>query len=168
MQHDDGGIQIERDLAFQHANWRVERIGWIAMGTLVACAALGFFGQTGPLAHMRVQDTAGALTVEHERFVRRQTSTPLHIQVTAARGEDDVTLFLSESLLAARRVEQITPVPEASLAVRGGARFRFRIGDNARTSTIRIVLRVESWGRLDGAVGLAGSPAIPIRQLAFP
>jgi hypothetical protein len=62
-------MEIETDLEFQRRVWRVPRVGWLIIGAAVVAALLGLFG-TGPLS--RASTDGGGLTVEYDRFARRE------------------------------------------------------------------------------------------------
>lgn len=47
-------LQIREDPAFQHRQWRVQRVGWLTIGLLLVLALAGVFGK-GPASHAHVR-----------------------------------------------------------------------------------------------------------------
>ena len=82
LEHDSVNfLALDQDLDFQRRSWRLQRLGWSAMGVTVLAALLGLFG-TGPLSSATVSSQDEALTLQYNRFWRVQSPMTLRLSVT--------------------------------------------------------------------------------------
>ena len=64
-------------------NWRVKRVGWVVLAILVLAGAAGLFGD-GPLSS--TIRSANGLTLEFDRFVRRERPFTLKLNLVPPPG----------------------------------------------------------------------------------
>lgn len=134
-------IELSEDLSFQRRQWRWQRAAWMLAGAIVGAGLLGLFGE-GPLSTARAVSADGALSVDYERFVRREA--PSRIVVTAAPGTTDrsLDLHLRASRMETLRIVAVEPAPQEALAGDGARRYRF--GRLSTGAPARILYVVES------------------------
>lgn len=160
---DSSTLENAADLAFQHREWRAQRIGRGLLGLLVGAACLGLLGGRGPLNATVRQARDGSLSVQYERFVR--VGAPTSVRVTAHRAGSS-TCRVSRSFLDAVVVERIEPAPVAVVVETDAVRFSFDRPIGAGGSlTFDVVPRAA--GRLSGWVALARQPIVDLAPLAY-
>ena len=109
-QHRD--LQLDEDLRFQRRNWRIERIAWAVLASIIVAAALGLFGN-GPVGSRKVTTADGTLSLEYQRFWRLQSPMTLNVEVRPATAESTrATIYLTRSYIDAMDISRITPQPE--------------------------------------------------------
>jgi len=77
------------DIAYQQREWRVQRIGWVAMALIVVAALLGASGSAGPLATARATASDGSR--ELHILLRHAQALPANVR----RLERALVLFVS-------------------------------------------------------------------------
>lgn len=161
------GIEIDEDRAHQRREWRIERVGWVAMAALVLAALLGLLGD-GPIGETTA-GTRDALRVEYNRLQRAAAPTEYRFAVQPALARDGrVRLRLEDALLEEVHLRAIVPEPASTRAGPGYTEFTFDVG--AGDSPARIVFDFEptSFGRVTGRVVAEGAPPITLDQFVFP
>ena len=154
------GLEIDQDLAAQHREWRIARILWAAMAALVIAAALGTFGQGGPLA--TVDRRAGGLHLTHARFARCGATTDIRIE--AATGEEVV---VSGDLLDAYRLQSVVPQPREMQGAATRLVLKFA---PAADLPLRVTLNLlpTARGSVTGTIATADGSAVEVRQFIYP
>lgn len=161
-----GDLELEQDLAFERRELFVERIGWAAMALVIAGALTGLFG-VGPLSLKTV--AAGDLSVTYERFGRRGGSTSLTFEAgpgAAAGGE--LTLWLSATYIDGMQLDAITPEPGSVTLAGDRVEYSFKTSGVPGTLRINFDLTSDTLGPLAGQAGIAGGPAVELRQFFWP
>lgn len=159
--------EIPQDLPFHRRLWVVQRIGWAFAVLLIALGLGGLFGD-GPLSSVRRGDAA--LSIEYERFLRRESSTEFRIDAQPS-AENEVRIGLKSDYIHALRIESIVPYPERTEAVEGDVVFVFRVTPQTRSARITINATPLHLGSLQGTVRIAGradAPSIPVNQFVWP
>ena len=151
-------LQIDTDIDYQRRAWKVQRIGWLIIGTLVIAALLGTFG-TGPLSSVATDGTR--LRLDYERFPRLGQSTRLRVSLQSA---PELRLDFSRSYLEAFRIEQVTPEPRAVDATQDWLSYAFS-GEGPITVTLDLV--PEKFGGVRGATRGYGETVL-FRQFVYP
>jgi hypothetical protein len=154
-------------MSFQRRTWIAERIGWTAMGLVIAAAMLGAFAQ-GPLSRTTLRDPQGLLTIEYGWLQRRTAPTIIRIQVAPeAFSPDGVVIEVDRALVDALRISAILPDPARSVAAAYGLRFRFDAMPG-QPATIRFDLNPERIGMVRPALGLVGHPPVELPMFIYP
>lgn len=159
------GIEIEGDLAFQQREWRMERIAFVVVGSLIVAALLGLFG-SGPLAWAKVADDAGTLSVEYERFARRGGTSAFTVVVSETRQRDgEFQVLFDREYLEAFTIEAITPQPSDVVVEKERLRYSFTQGAPTGSLTATFHVIPEGLWRVPASVGLPEED--PIRYWHF-
>lgn len=140
--------------------WIAQRAGWAALAAFVVAGAAGLFG-SGPLSSGRIVDDR--LSVDYERFVRRDAASDLVFRIAEAPGRAE--LWLGGEWLEGANVESIAPAPVAQRIEADRVVFAF---DVAGPATITLRYRPTVVGRLAGRAGLAGGTALSFDQFSYP
>lgn len=164
-----GSIEIDEDMDFQRASWKVQRAGWVLMLLFIITGLLGLFGN-GPISSARAGDEASTLLVEYDRFLRVHAPTAAMFRIgnDAALPDSTVRLWVDRSWVSAFELRAITPEPDR--AETSGTRLVYVFRVMPPVSELRITMDLEArkTGRINGVVGLTNGPAISISQFAYP
>jgi hypothetical protein len=153
-------FQIDEDLNFQRREWKIQRLGWVAMALVILAALLGVFG-TGPLSSATIE--RDGLRLEHERFCRLQRNTELRF--TIGGTGDPVLLLIGREYLDWVMIERITPEPGKAEAVSDGVIFHFALQGPA---AITFHVRPEKFGLVSGKARLGQAEPITFTQFIYP
>lgn len=148
-------LQIDEDLEFERAEWRVERVATWAIAGLMLAAGLGLFGRGGPLATGVAGDRDSALWVEYDRFQRYGASAPLLVHADpglADRGE--LSVALNREYLSAVEVTAITPDPTRTEVGAYSIVYRFATGPSVGPLLIQFWMQPTERGVLTGRVAV--------------
>src|SRR5688572_4056504 len=158
---------IPQDLPFHRRLWMVQRIGWALALIVIALALGGLFGG-GPLSSVRAGDPS--LTVEYDRFIRRDSPTEIRIDAQPS-ADDEVRIAFASDYIHALRIDSIVPYPQRTETIAEDVVFVFRIAPQTPSARITINAMPLNIGPLQGSVRIAGkanAPSIPLDQFAWP
>lgn len=134
-----GDLEIHQDLAFEARNWRLQRLGWMAMAVFILAGLLGLLGR-GPLASARAASAGGLLQVEDQRFARHGSPAELWITVAPkALGAGPVAVVVSRPFLQGLEMQAIEPPPASAVAGGDEVVYTFNVD---RDTPARILFRV--------------------------
>jgi hypothetical protein len=163
-----GRLQLDEDMRLQRVTWTVERIGWVLMGLVLLADLLGLLG-AGPRGWAHAGDQAQGLRVEYRPRERLNNPTSLNVQlVPQPPGQERVQFWVSRELLDNITLERVEPEPESVLAAENGMELVFHLADSQAAANVRLSLRYLTWGRVRGALGVPGLPAVELSQLVLP
>src|SRR5688500_6611777 len=123
---------ISQDLPFHRQLWRVQRIGWVVGHIVIALALGGPFGG-GPLSGGRAGDPS--LTVEYDRFIRRDSPTEIRIDAQPSAA-DEVRIAFTRDYIHALRIDSIVPYPQRTETIAEDVVFVFRIAPQTPSARI--------------------------------
>jgi hypothetical protein len=154
-----GDLEIEDDRTFRRRDWTFERWG-MAIGAILLAAVVAGFTGSGPMAKGRASE--GALSVEFDRFCRRETPTSFLIRATGSDGPL-IALSIAHSPADLFQIEEINPVPEAVIAGDTETRYVFRTA-STKAVEIRIYLKPLQWGKATTRIEQTGTGKIEFPQ----
>ena len=163
-----GDIEIDQDPEFQQRDWRVQRVGRIAMAVILIAALAGAFGD-GVLSSRTVRTADGRLAVEYDRIARHGAPQPLRVHVAArAPGDSIVDVWIAQQYVHGIVMREISPPPAETWA--GGERlvYRFRLADLPRTAVIVFQADANDLWNRSGAIGLVNGDSVRFRQFVLP
>jgi hypothetical protein len=154
------GLQIDQSLEFQRRFQRVQTVAWRVLALLPVAAVAGLFG-----GGLFSEVTAGGdgVTVTYERFGRRSVDTQL--EVTLARSKSPVAVAISREFLDGYDVSEVRPQPEDVTAYADRLVFTFAAPSGA---SVALTLQPKRVGSITGAVTVAGSRPVDLRQFVYP
>lgn len=161
---DRGRLQLDQDERFQRWEWRLQRVGWVALPLVLVAAALGLLGPPGPLAQAATE--SGPLRLEVHRVQRRMAPTTLRLAV-APGPDEQVTLLVGRALADALEVRSVLPEPTEHRWTTAGDLLTFR---REPGHSLRVVFHAtfEQTGRVAGEVGVAGQPPVQVAIFVLP
>jgi hypothetical protein len=159
-------LQLDDDLPGQRREWRVERVGWVAMGLIVAAALLGVFGG-GPLSHAYAR--ADGVELRYERFQREQAPDAWRLAVDPAltRG-GRFHVRVDQTLLDVLELDRIEPQPVAQVAGPGYVDSVFDAHGGDRPASVDFRFRPARIGRITGRVTIDDGAPLFIDQFVYP
>ncbi|HEX2022103.1 MAG TPA: hypothetical protein VHH36_05275 [Candidatus Thermoplasmatota archaeon] len=162
------------DPAFLRRQWRVQRLGWLAMAAVVAATVLGLFG-TSTLAYRvaRVEADGATYEVEYPRVTRYQHADRLHLRVHAPGAAGDaLRVAFSPSFVANAHVLSAFPEPDGGGAGPGGAVYEYKVEDWSTTVVVTFEyesLKAFAWeGSIQVTAGDAAPVSLPLPQWVHP
>lgn len=156
-------LQVSEDMPFQRLEWRIERIGWVAMAMLIVAALLGLLSN-GPLS--RANQSAGSLHVEYQRFLRNQAPADFRVEVLSAKGE--VEISLNRGFVDDVQLEQVVPRPNRIDAGPKGIVLHFDVPQNSAPNFVIIRFQPQRMGWLRTNIGSPGQPIVRLTQFVYP
>jgi hypothetical protein len=162
------GLQIDEDMRFQRLDWAAERAAWSFLSLVILAALLGLFSR-GPLSEAEARDADGALRITYERFLRHGTASSLDIEVTSLVTQaEQVKLRLRGPMLRDLQIQTMSPEPVESHLAEDGWITTFPVGDKGRTSLIRMEIRPEGLGTLEGEIAIEGRQPVRLSTFVYP
>jgi hypothetical protein len=160
-------LPIDEDLAFVRRSWRLQRAGWVAMGTILVLAVAGVLG-SGPLSRRSVT-LPGLLRVDYHRFARYEAPQTLTVRLEPAAAGPEARLWVDRRYLEDVRLESVTPPPSRVEAAADRLVFVFPLRRAGEPATISFALQAARIGTTAGRVGLDGAEGVAtFRQLVYP
>jgi hypothetical protein len=157
-------IEIEEDLHFQRKEWIFQRIGVAVVGVFVLAALLGLTGMGGPLSHASAGERGGPLYVEYERFVRRGAKATMKLHVRSD-PPGFIQFWVSAPYLADVIVDSVAPVPQTVTVE--GTRHVYTVRAASPDVTVTVEVNHQTFGRLEGEVGIVGGASVRFTQLSL-
>lgn len=150
-------------LARMRRNWRFQHIGWAGIAILVLAGAVGLFG-SGPLSS--TTHSADGLTVELNRFIRRETPFTIKVTATLPPESTQARLSLPRHFFDDVRVSSLMPEPVEVVTTDQTTTFVFAV-DTPRTLTIHLHCEARRSGLLHGEI-TAGDARLRFTQFVWP
>ena len=163
----DADLEIDENLEYQRRAWRLQRIGWIAIGALLFGALLGLFGN-GPLSRSVVADPRSRITVEYDRIARYETSFRLVIHLDALpESPGTARLWIDPGYARSLRIEQITPEADRAEASADGLVYVFRVSGR-QPAVITVTGTMQDVGLVHGRMGTGPNETVAFRHFVCP
>jgi hypothetical protein len=161
-----GDLEIDQDLAFQRRSWVVQRVGWILMLLLLACAVAGLVGP-GPLSSAEAGVRGSPLWIEYNRFERYESPTTLRVHIGPGVGADGrVRVGLNREFVDGVDFVRVVPEPEAVEAGPGGLVMTVRVA--AGPADVVVSFEPRRYGSLPIRVSVADGFAVEATAFIYP
>ncbi len=165
-------LEVNENLKFQRRDWAAQRVGWVAMGTVVVAALLGLFGGTGLLGGSQAKASSedAVVSVSYERFLRFMKPTTLEIDLGREAGkEGKVSVWLDRRYLEGFQVQQITPQPSSAKSGPKRSTYLFEVDASSGTTAVSFDLLPEQRiGPLKGVVRIDDGKPVSFEQFVYP
>jgi hypothetical protein len=163
-----GDLEIDQDLEFQKAEWRMERVAWFAGLAILVLGLLGLFG-TGPISSATAGDNDGPIAVDYQRFVRHDGEMSLTFTIASNQvKEGQVEVWISEPYLGKVEIEQFSHEPDEVRNEGDRTVFVFLAEDTGEPFSATISMRSQVIGRLSGDIGIVDGSQLNVSQLSYP
>ena len=157
-----GEIEVNQDLDFQRAEWRFQRLAWVALALVAVASILGVFGG-GPVAQTSSSSPGGELRVEHERIARRNAVTRFVLNFPRAKGE--IGISLPSDYLKISELRSVMPQPSRTESGAGSSTLYFNLQPGA---VVTFVFERHVTGLQTLDLGLNGRSALRLKQFVLP
>lgn len=159
-------LQLEQDLGFQRRQWRMERIGWVGIASVLAAGLLGVFGHH-PLSRATGHTPDGRLIVEYDRFARYQSNAELHVLFEPGTdGSRIVRLWFDPQYLDSVKVTAVSPSPVRGEAREEGRGFVFQTEGHRFTAVVSV--QFEAAGLVRGRVWADQGEPLAVSHFVWP
>jgi hypothetical protein len=125
----------------------------------------GVFGN-GWLADETVSDPSQALTVDHNRIVRKHL--PTELKVTIQNPPAEVELWVSDALLHRVEISSIVPEPSEATAGPDGVTYLFNADDGSNSVDILFQWEYQRMGVIDASIGIVDGPFVDFSEIVLP
>ena len=157
-------IELDDDIDFQKREWLAQRIGIALLALFVIAAALGFTGIGGPMSHAEAGERGGAIHVEYDRFVRRGAKASMKLNFHSD-PPGFIQFWVSAPYLETIVVDGVEPIPQTVTVETERHVYTIRAGSPDVTVTVEV--EHQTFGRLEGEVGIVGGPSVRFQQLSL-
>jgi hypothetical protein len=154
-------------MPFHRWQFFAERVGWCAMFAILAFALLGGFGR-GWLSSATASSEEDSLSVEYERFGRKNASCELRIRVAPRLVGDRLQVNFDREFIDNVRVETFMPQFESAARDAEGVTFAFQIESGVGEPLIELSYQPEKVGPLPCRIRVNDSEAIALNQFIYP
>jgi hypothetical protein len=155
-------LEIDEDVAFQRKEWLAQRLGVALLFVFVLGALLGVTGMGGPLSHQVAGEPDGPVQLEYDRFVRRGGIATIKVRLNGISGSP--RLWISSQYIDHVHIESIDPRPD-SVSIEHN-RHVYTVPTKSPQATITLQVKHETFGRLEGEIGIADSLSFRFSQLS--
>jgi hypothetical protein len=157
-------IEIDEDLPFQRKEWFAQRIGIAFVGAFVIAALLGLTGMGGPLNRASAGEEGSPLHVEYERFVRRGAKATMRLHFHSD-PPGFIQFWVSAPYLEDVIVDSVAPLPQTVTVEESRHVYTIRAGSPDVTVTVQ--MEHQTFGKLEGEVGIVGGASVRVTQLSL-
>ena len=159
-------LQMAADPARERLEWRIQRIGWLAMIVVCGAALAGFLGR-GPVSKKQVGKIGSNLYVEFEQYVRNRAPFTLKVYCRGDASQERFTLSLDRNFIKEVEVKAIQPEPVEVTG--GGAELIYHFKSRGEGEQM-VIFRLEpdKIGKLETAVTLNGTESYKLKQIVWP
>jgi hypothetical protein len=160
------GLEQDQHPGFQRWEWRLQRVGWLLLGGIVAAGLAGLLGD-GPLSRRQRESSDGRMVAAFERFLHRSAPAAIELRLGPAPRSRPATLRVPSASLNQVRILRVTPEPQSERAGPDGIVFQFPLSPG-EPSTIVLHVEPEQWGSLNGQFVWAGESTVDVWQYVYP
>lgn len=154
---------VQEHMTFQRCAWIVQRAGWLVLAAISLTALLGLFGG-GILSKRTV--TAGAATVEYERFQRLTRLASFNIRLAPAQSAER-RLHLNRAFQENYEITSIQPRPSRSATDTDGLDLAFAVRPSSASQVV-IWARPRSYGSIGVGARVDDEPPMTLRIFVYP
>lgn len=162
----DHALELDADPDFHARLWKIQFIGWIAIGLLLAATVAGAFGG-GPLAWETRTVLDGRVQVEWPRISRYRLPEKLSVRLAEPLEDEQIVIRFDDRFLRQVQIETVQPWPDGGTMIANGGSYAFsapQAGDIHITMWFR---PMERWS-VAGSVTVNGSEPVELSTFVFP
>ncbi len=161
-------LQIYEDMGFQEKEWKAERVGRWSILLFILAGLAGLFGW-GPMSKASNRDTGQMAWVEYERFTRLKAPVILKVHIEDAPIIDGESSFwLDAEYLRNFRIHYIYPEPDSTEVGSRRVTYNFKVGPEGQLDEVLFHLEPETFGWIQGYIGIEDSEGNSFNQLIYP
>lgn len=156
---------IQEHMHWQRTEWRIQRIGYGCLFTLVILGTCGLFSK-GILSDAVQTSPDGALRVEYERFGLRDSDIAMTIRVKP--HQDRFTLKLSGEEMDNFQIQSLQPQPLQSISRNNSLELTYQSKSFRDGATVWIGSQAMEFGHYPVTVSLDDTASVNFTQWIYP
>lgn len=153
-------VELDESLDLHEKSWKIQRVGWFLIFTLMGLAAIGLFGE-GPVSK-RTANVNGA-RIQYERFFRHEARMEVTVDLQATGAEGAIVSF-SNAYLKNFRVESILPEPKSNTIEQDHVNYQF---EGSAPMHVVFYLVPQQMGTIKGTMQV-NNRSIPLNHFIYP
>ena len=157
------GLTIATDPAFDRRQWKVERVGWLAMVLVLVLALLGIFGGGGPL--MNATERSGDFEVRYNRMIR--VFGPTTIEAKIPVNGNEARLTVDPAFVRHMAVERVSPEPDSTESGPDGVTYVFPVQSGTSEVEVTFSIKAQDMG-VHSSTFTTDAGSLSFWQFAFP
>lgn len=158
-----------RDLAYQHREWVVQRIGWVIIALVIVAALLGLTGSVGPFAAAHKVATDGSIEISYTQLERHHAPADLVIEVGPGFAEaNEVRLWLGADYAHSLGVQSIVPEPDSVELAPERVTYVFTVVEGEGPLEITFSYEHDGFWKQEARLGLENGTPVEFSQFIFP
>jgi hypothetical protein len=161
-------LQVDEDMAFQHREWMLQRVGWIFMLVFLIAALAGALG-SGPASNQTAGSSKEQLQVEYHRFIHYADPMILKFEIGPfSEEEEEIRLAVDAKYVEGVEVQRISPEPNATEISQQANVYVFKTRKSKEAIKVQMHVTPEVYGKLRGKMSVNEGPAVNIEHFVYP
>lgn len=157
---------VKENMPWQRLEWHIQRFGFLLLLAGVLAGAAGLFSK-GWLSNQSVTSTDNRLSVDYERFGRRESNMDMTLHVRQLRG-DYYEIKLGGPQLDDIQLQTLQPQPDDAWSTADSLVLRWHRRADQQDATLWIGLQPQDFGRYHLTVTLDDASHVQFSQFIYP
>ncbi|RPE03526.1 hypothetical protein BBB56_03275 [Candidatus Pantoea deserta] len=157
---------VNESMPWQRLEWHIQRGGFVLLLLLVLAGAAGVFSK-GWLSNQRVASADNRLSVDYERFGRRESNMDMTLRLRQLRG-DYYEIRLSGPQLDDIQLQTLQPQPDDAWSTQDSLVLRWHRRADQQDATVWIGTQPQDFGRYHFTVALDDASRAQFSQFIYP
>jgi len=155
-------------ISHQRWEWSIERLGWIAMASVIVAGLAGGLGR-GPLAWRDIANGDGSSRARYYAIERAASPTRLDLWWDASQfNGSKVNVAISRAFTYGTTIESIVPEPLEVASGEGEIIYTFAAAGYPNGEKVIFHYQHEGFGPFDYEVAIGDREPIRVRQFVLP
>ena len=157
---------IKENMRWQRIEWRIQHAGFALLLLIVLAGAAGLFSK-GWLSNQRATSPDARLSVEYERFGRRESNMDLTLRLKQLSG-DSYEVRLRGPQLDNIQLQTLQPQPDEAWSTGDSLMLRWHRRADQQEATVWIGTQPQDFGRYHLTVTLDETSSVRFSQFVYP
>lgn len=159
-------VPVQEDMKWQRIEWRLQKVGCVLLFLFVIAGACGFFSK-GFISEQQISATDNRLTVEYERFGRRESTMDMTLQLQQLRGER-YQVMISADEMDLFQIQTLQPQPDESWSNKNQLILSWQRRPHQTSATVWLSLQPKTVGRFPLQVTLDNQSRVAFSPFIYP
>nr|MBA2815436.1 hypothetical protein [Candidatus Pantoea persica] len=157
---------IKENMRWQRIEWRIQHAGFVLLLLIVLAGAAGLFSK-GWLSNQSATSPDARLSVEYERFGRRESNMDLTLRLKQLSG-DSYEVRLRGPQLDNIQLQTLQPQPDEAWSTGDSLMLRWHRRADQQEATVWIGTQPQEFGRYHLTVTLDETSSVRFSQFVYP
>ena len=157
---------IKENMPWQRLEWHIQRFGFVLLALVVVAGAAGLFSK-GWLSNRSVTSVDKRLSVEYERFGRRESNMDMTLRLHQLSGEY-YEIRLRGPQLDNIQLQTLQPQPDEAWSTQDSLVMRWHRRADQQDATLWIGSQPQDFGRYHLTVTLDDRSSVRFSQFVYP